>query len=187
MRTMKFTIVAMITAILVSCGGGSKQSASADGFGALEKKVKSKFGDKAFFTDLKIIHIDGIGNLVSTIVTEDPESLKMEEWNLSQNKWKQTSEITLEVPEGTKAADYMYQLGDEINLSKLGELVETSKEHLEKEKGLKKPAFENAFVKFPKNGDMSKAEYAVSLKPENGGTTFSFYYKLNGELIEMDY
>ncbi len=44
-----------------------------------------------------------------------------------------------------------------------------------------------AFVKFPKDGDISKAEYSVSLKPENGGTTFRFYYTLDGELREMDY
>ena len=44
-----------------------------------------------------------------------------------------------------------------------------------------------AYIDFPDNGDMSKAEYYISLEPENGGTKFSFTYKLNGELIEMDY
>jgi len=27
----------------------------------------------------------------------------------------------------------------------------------------------------------------VMLNPENGGTTFTFRYKLNGDFIEMDY
>ena len=44
-----------------------------------------------------------------------------------------------------------------------------------------------AFIKFPKNGDISKTEYNINLKPENGGTTFRFNYKLNEELIKMDY
>ena len=44
-----------------------------------------------------------------------------------------------------------------------------------------------AHIYFPKNGDVSKAEYYVKLEPENGGTTFTFSYTLDGELIKMDY
>ncbi len=111
----------------------------------------------------------------------------MGQWNLMQNSWKQNSEITLEVPNGTKAADYMYQLNDKINLTKLGELVEKSSKQLTAEKNIENPALDMAFIKFPKNGDISKAEYIVMLEPENGGTTFRFYYSLSGELRKMNY
>jgi len=189
MKVLKFiTIVATVVITLVSCGGGiSKQPANAEGFGAIEKEIKSKFGENAYYTDLTIMYDKSLGNLISVTVTDNPASLKMGEWNSSQNTWKQNSEISLEVPEGSKAADFMFQLNEKINLSKLGELVEKSSKQLTTEKNLETPTLNMAFVKFPKNGDIDKTEYTIMLKPKNGGTTFSFYYKLNGDLIKMNY
>jgi len=187
MRVLKFTVVAAVIT-LMSCGGSiSKQPANSEGFGAIEKEIKSKFGEDAYFTGLTILYIEGIGNTVNTTVTDDPESLKMGQWSLSQGTWTEQSEITLEVPEGTKATDFMFQLNESINLSKLGGLVEKSMEELTAKKNIENPILSVAFVKFPKNGDVSKTEYTVRLEPENGGTSFTFIYKLNGELIEMDY
>jgi len=111
----------------------------------------------------------------------------MEQWNQVQGKWTQNSEIAIEVPEGTKASDFMFQLGDKISLAKLGELIENSKKKLQEEKNLDNPTLYNASVLFPKNGDVSKTEYSINLKPENGGTTFQFYYALDGKLLKMDY
>lgn len=188
MKMLKFAVLLMTIVTLTSCGGNtSKLPANADGFKALEIEIKSKFGDNAYYTDLNILYTNGIGNSINLTVTEDPESLKMGQWNLSQNTWKQASEITLQVPQGSKAADFMFQLNDDINLSKLGELVEKSNKQLTEEKNIETSMLDIAFVKFPKNGDISKTEYCVKLKPEQGGTSFTFYYKLNGDLIKMDY
>jgi len=191
-REMKVLKIIFITAVLItqsSCGGlnDSTQPANAEGFGAIEQGMKSKFGKDAYYTSITIMHDKFIGNMISLTQTNAPESLKMEEWNQSQNTWKQNSEISIEVPEGSKASDFMFQLNDEINLRKLGELVEESSKQLEAEKELENPTLSLAFVKFPKNGDMAKAEYSINLKPENGGTTFTFMYTLSGELIKMDY
>lgn len=173
---------------LYSCGGGAaKQPATAQGFADIEKELKNEFGDDAYYTELTIIYNESIGNSISTTVTDDPESMEMGQWTYSMGGWNQTSEINLEVPEGTKAADFMFQLGEKIGLDKLGELVEKSKEQLEAEKDLDNPSFEMAFIKYPKNGDMEAAEYIVKLQPENGGTSFTFTYQLDGSLIEMDY
>lgn len=189
MNRLKFTVVALTCIIvLVSCGGGAgNQAATADGFSEIEKEIKSEFGDNAYYTNLTIIPIESIGNSISVTVTEAPESLKMGQWDLTQGAWTQRSEISLEVPEGTKAADFMYQLGDKISLTKLGELIEESKKQLEDEKSLDNPALAIATVIFPKNGDVSKTEYSINLEPEHGGTTFRFSYTLSGELIKMDY
>lgn len=189
MKTLKNTaVIAVITSLLFSCGSSiSREEATSEGFTAIEKEMQNKFGKQAYYTDLTISYDKSIGNMISTTVTEDPESLKMGEWTFVQGAWKQTSEITLEIPEGSLAADFMFQLNDNINLSKLGELVEISKIELTKEKEIESPTLEMAFVKFPDNGDVSKAEYVVMLEPENGGTTFSFHYEMNGELIKMNY
>jgi hypothetical protein len=181
-------LIALTLTLVCSCGSGtSKQSANTEGFTNIEQELNSKFGKNAYYTDLSISYDASIGNMISVTVTEDPESLKMGQWINSQDSWKQTSEITLEVPQGSKASDFMFQLNDAISLSQLGTLIEKSREQLKSEKNLENPTLSIAQVKFPKNGEFSKVEYAINLKPENGGTTFSFYYNLNGDLIKMDY
>lgn len=180
-------IAAATTLLLMSCGGIGSHPATADGFAAIEKDLKSEFGENAYYTDLSISYDESIGNMFNVTVTKEPESLKMGEWTYIQAAWTQSSEVTLEIPEGSKAADFMFQLNDKINLKKLGELVELSIEKLKAEKNIESPTLDMAFIKFPDNGDMNKAEYTVMLEPKNGGTTFSFYYSLAGELRTMDY
>lgn len=186
MKKIKFALIAILSALtLASCGGGTVAS-NAEGFGSLEKELKDKFGEDGYYTNLTISNIESIGNVVTVTATEDPESLKMGEWNLTNGKWEQNSEVTLEVPEGTKAADFMFQLGDKVNLTQLGGLVEKSIDALKKEKSID-PVLSMAFVMFPKNGDISSVKYAVKLEPKTGGTSFTYYYKLDGTFIEMDY
>ncbi|MCB0463909.1 MAG: hypothetical protein KDC81_14515 [Flavobacteriaceae bacterium] len=173
---------------LTSCGNSTQnQPATAEGFQNIENELKDQFGKDAFYTDLTVTYNQSIGNIIGVTVTEDPESLKMGQWNLTQDTWQQNSDITIEVPSGTKASDFMFQIGEAISLSKLGGLVEKSIQKLKDEKNLENPILSTARVYFPDNGDASKAEYFVNLQPENGGTTFRFRYGLNGDLIKMNY
>lgn len=189
MKNIKQAFVVLICiTVLWSCGGGaSKQPATADGFAGIEKELKSEFGDEAYYTDLTIMYNESIGNSIVTTVTDDPESLKMGQWTYSLGNWNQTSEVTLEIPDGTKAADFMFQLDKKISLEKLGELAEKSKDRLKAEKAIDNPRLEMAFVKYPKNGDIKNAEYIVKLQPENGGTSYTFSCQLDGTFIKMDY
>ena len=183
-------LIAIVTMLLVwmSCGESiSKESPNKKGFETIEKELKNKFGDKAYYTDVTVTYNKSIGNIIGVTVAEAPESLKMGQWNRAQGKWQQNSEITIEVPLGFKPIDFMFQLNDAISLSKLGELVEVSIEKLKAQKSIKNPVLSLASIKFPKNGDVSKTEYLVMLQPENGGTTFTFRYQLKGDLIGMDY
>lgn len=189
MKTIRRMALAVITAVtLTSCGGSvSNQPATTEGFTAMEQEIKDQFGDDAYFTNITVMYNKSIGNTITLTVTEAPESLKMGQWNLVNGSWNQNSDITIEIPEGTKATDFMFQLNKHINLSKLGGLVEQSIKHLTAEKNIDNPTLKMAFVKFPKNGDVSKTEYVVNLEPESGGTKFSYYYRLDGELINMNY
>lgn len=173
---------------VTSCSNSiQNQPATADGFQNIENALKDQFGKDAFYTDLTITYNQSIGNIVGVTVTEIPESLKMGQWNLTQGNWQQNSDIIIEVPVGTKASDFMFQLGDTISLSKLGALVEQSIQKLKDEKQFENLTLSTARVFYPDNGDISKAEYFVNLQPENGGTTFRFRYSLNGNLISMNY
>lgn len=189
MKNLKLVLVTFIIALtIISCGGESKKAAvNADGFGEIEKSIKSKFGDDAFFTKVSITNNETIGNIILVTVTEDPESLKMGDWTQMQGKWSQNSEITIELPQNAKAKDFMYQLNDKLNLTTLGKLVEKSIEHLKTEKGLKKPKLDIAMIKFPKNGDLAKTNYYITLQPEHGGTSFKYLYALDGKLLDFNY
>lgn len=188
MKVLKLITTVTIIALLIACGGSTgKESADQKGFTLIEKALKNKFGDDAYYTDLTVTYNKSIGNIIGVTVTSDPESLKMGQWNATLGKWTQNSDIIIEVPKGTQAANFMFQLNDNISLSKLGELVEVSNKKLTTEKNIEKPVLSMAHIKFPKNGDTAKTEYIVMLTPENGGTTFTFRYKLNGDFIEMDY
>lgn len=189
MKTLRnLTIAALTTLTLLSCGGSAGvESHNAKGFGELEADLKSEFGDDAYYTDLNILYVASMGTSISTTVTSDPASLKMGEWHNGLGSWEQTSEVTLEIPEGTKASDFMFQLNDQFSLSKLGGLVEESLKSLKAEKKIDNPILSMAYIKFPDNGDVSKAEYVVTLEPENGGTSFTYSYSLEGELLDMNY
>lgn len=188
MQRTALIVSVLLMNLFISCGGSTnKQPANKAGFTAIEKDLNNKFGDNAYYTDVSVTYNESIGNIVGVTVTEDPASLKMGQWNQTQGNWTQNQDITIEIPEGTQASDFMFQLGKTVSLSKLGELIETSKAQLSKEKQLENPRLHMASVQFPDDGDISKAEYLVMLQPENGGTTFSFQYTLNGELIKMDY
>lgn len=187
MKISKLTFTTILSLfLLISCGGGNEAN-NAEGFQEIENQIKDKFGKDAYFTELTIIYNEKIGNSVTVTVSENQESLKMEEWLQSQGDWRQTSDVTIEIPNGSKVTDFMFQLNEKINLKKLGELVEKSKQSLSKEKDLKNPKLHLALVKYPDTGEAAKAEYIVMLQPETGGTTFTYSYKLDGTFIEMRY
>ena len=93
MKNVFFTLIAFLsTLMLTSCGeGSSKQEATAKGFSVIENQIKEQFGKDAYFTDLSITYYESIGNIVGVTVTENPESLKMGQWNNTQDNWKQKS------------------------------------------------------------------------------------------------
>lgn len=190
MRTFNILFfITLFTAILSSCSGGAskEQPKDANSFALLEEIVNEKFGKDAYFTDLNVGYNKELGPTISLTVTDNPGSLKMGEWTFSQNAWSQHSEVILEIPAGTKAEDFMFQLDNEINLKLLGEVTEKAMQKLETEKEIKNPMLTLASIRYPDNGDRSKADYTITLEPENGGTSFSFFYDLNGNFIEMNY
>ncbi|TXE20345.1 hypothetical protein ES692_00720 [Psychroserpens burtonensis] len=132
MKTLQcITLVVIVSMALMSCGSDSgNEPATASGFSDIENQIKSEFGDEAYFTDMSIIYNKSIGNIVGVTVTKDPNSLKMGQWNETKGHWKQNQEISLEVPQGTKAEDFMYQLNNQISLTTLGALAEKSSKQL---------------------------------------------------------
>lgn len=177
-------IVAVSCLTLVSCGSGGGSSES---FSSVKATIEDKFGADAFFTELSVTYNEAIGYIINVMTTNDPESNKMAEWTYSNGDWTQTSDVTLEIPDGYKGEDFMYQLKGYITIEKLEKLIEDAKSHLAKEKGIEKSKLVLAAIKYPEVAEGAEAEFIINLQPETGGTTFSFSYDLDGELMEMDF
>jgi hypothetical protein len=175
-----------------SCGpGSSNYTPDAAGFAKIQDDLKSKFGNDAYYSDINIIYTagnrPGSGITLTFTVTKDPASLKMEEWTYnSYSNWNQASDVTIEIPEGTDIKEFLYQLSGKFDLKKMGELVEVSAKKLADEKQLKNAVLDVAMLN-PGKGQASSTDFVISMKPENGGTTFNFRYDLDGNLLSFDY
>ena len=190
---MKKTILALSTLVMgllliVSCGPNpSKYSQDGEGFAKLQEDFKAKFGADAYYTDIAInftpgdSHGSGLGFNVT--VTNDPASLKMQEWVFSSyGGWRSTADVTLEIEGDSKPEEFMYQLGGKFDLKKIGELIAQSRKKLAEEKQIENAVLNLAMMKTPDSEDASETRIVIMLKPENGGTTFTFRYDLDGNL-----
>ena len=94
LKTLSIVFVLLLVLQITSCSSSThNQPATAEGFQNIENALKDKFGKDAFYTDLTITYNKSIGNIVGVTVTENPESLKMGQWNLTQDTWQQNSDI----------------------------------------------------------------------------------------------
>jgi hypothetical protein len=195
-NSVRFTYVLWLCLslfLVTSCGGNSsKYSTDAEGFGKIQKDLISKFGENAYYDQIFIgnnlpANRPGGGIWMQVNVTKDPESLKMEEWAYtSATGWKQTSDITVEIPEGADMKDFLFQLGDKFDLKKVGEMVTSSAKKLADEKNLKNAVMESATFNTMRS-PVSETKIFIYMKPENGGTTFDFRYDLDGNLEDFSY
>jgi hypothetical protein len=174
---------------MTSCG--SSYTPDVAGFTKIQNDLQSKFGDNAYYTQISIVNVagnrPGSGIAINLTVAKDPASLKMEGWSYaSTGDWKQSSDVTVEIPEGTEAKDFMFQLKGNLNLTKIGELVEQAAIKLESEKQIKNATL-NMLILNTGNRPADEMTVAIFMQPENGGTNFKFYYDLNGTLTSFDY
>ncbi len=180
----KLVFVVLVAIFISSCG--NNLSFDAEGFEGVEENLNSKFGNDAFYTELSIAYNKHAGAIISVTVTKNPSTLKMESWNFINSAWSQTADITLELSSG-KAEDFMFNLNEEVDLGKLGELVEKSIKKLKDEKNIDDAVLSITSIMAPNDGDKSKMNYFIILKPKNGGTDFYFTYNLDGTLEKFDY
>ncbi|MDR2120435.1 MAG: hypothetical protein LBP64_06140 [Tannerella sp.] len=173
-----------------SCGS-SGYTPDAEGFAKIQNDLQSKFGSDAYYTQVNVVNVTGnrpgSGIAINLTVTKDPASLKMEEWAYSSvGGWKQSAEVTVEVPEGTDAKEFMYQLTGTLDLKKIAELVEQSAKKLEEEKQIKGAVLDMLTLNTG-NRPASSMTIGIFMQPENGGTDFRFRYDLDGNLTSFDY
>ncbi|WP_299628278.1 hypothetical protein [uncultured Tenacibaculum sp.] len=186
---MKNIAYILALVVFVSCGKEKRFIESSETLMELKNVLADKFGKDAYYTSISISNSrTSSGDIISVTQTENPASLKMGEWTYLQGNWAQNSEVTIELSGGSPAKDFMFQINDElIKLDLLGELIEKSKKKVKEEKKLEEVIVESIYMNAPSNGDFSTMEYYITIKPKNGGTSFDFWYKLDGTLRKFDY
>ncbi|MDR2498787.1 MAG: hypothetical protein LBD28_05040 [Tannerellaceae bacterium] len=180
----RLATIAVALTVLTSCATNFSQDAA--GFEQIQKTLKSKFGDKAYYTDLSVIFNKATGAIINVTQTSKPESLKLEEWTCMKGAWSQRADVTLEISDGVPT-DFMYQLSGKFELKNLGAMVEKSIKKLQEDKKIKNPQLEIAQMRTPDRGSVEDMRIIIILKPENGGTSFTYSYNLDGELLSEDY
>ena len=171
--------------VLTVSACGNKFTADLEGINDVKAELDSKFGNDAHYLSINITNVETLGLTISTTVTDDPNSYKLEEWNYSNGSWNQSSEVTIELS-GGEPADFMFQLDKEVSLNDMGLFIEESIEKLESDKDLDaKLSF--ASVEAPEDGDKSAMKYRIGLTPENGGTLFSYTKTISSGKIDFSY
>ena len=178
-------LAAMVVALVVltSCAGNFTQDVA--GFEKIQSVLKSKFGDKAYYTNLMVTYDKSVGTIILVTETSQPESLTMEEWQYMKGAWAKRSDVTLEVSDGV-ATDFMYQLSGKYDLKNVGALVEKSIRKLEEEKKIKNAKVTIVSMDTPDDDSADETKIMISLEPESGGTSFTYFYNLDGELFTAD-
>ncbi|WP_405411476.1 hypothetical protein [Maribacter sp. Asnod1-A12] len=185
MKTVLKSVFFISLFVLVSCGNGKTNYAeNAVSIKSLGDELQSEFGD-AYYTSINVTSSD-LGSVVTVTNTEDPSSMKMADWSYFQGSWKQNSDITLEVPEGAKAQDYMFQVGKQVKFDVLGKIVDDAKAKLKTDKKIDGKV-QTILVNAPNDGNFESMEYYLTLEPMSGGTSFDFQYQMDGTLIKYDY
>lgn len=170
---------------LFSCGKNTDYQ-DATSIAEFKNELIDKFGKDAYYTNIGIMN-SKTGSVVNVSETSNPSSLKMSEWTKLQGTWKETAEISLEVSGDTNPAEFMFKLGEKVDLDLVGKLVEQSKQKVASEKNIKELYVKNIFINAPKNGNLDEMVYHIAIEPKNGGTTFTFFYHLDGSLKDFSY
>lgn len=185
MRHLKAMLLCAFSVLLFSCKSGFDHNKA--GMEKLSKELKEEFGAEAWYTSIELANSGGSDDVITVDQTKDPNSLKQEQWSQFHGFWDKKADITLSI-QGAEPKSFMFQLDKEASLSKLGELMELSKQKLTTEKGADDSRVILAQIK-ASNQMNTKAEgiyYSISLESKKKGKSYNFVYNLDGTLKTLN-
>lgn len=157
----------------------------AAGMQQISTELDEKFGTDAWYTAI-ILGLDGQHSKLIVEQTNDPASLTQRQWIKLGEDWQKSAEITIRL-DGGKPQDYMFQLGNEVDLALLGNLIADARHRIE-EKGVSDAKVRLASVN--SSTKMNRKEegitYTVALKSPSANKDYSFIYNLDGSLKQFN-
>ena len=184
-----FRLLSCLIICLSAFSCKTKYAQNAEGFTKLSADLEKKFGKDAWYTSISLSKA-GDGNegyIVVADKTDDPSSLKQERWVKSGGMWEQAANVTLEI-KGGKAADFMFRLNKEIDLSRLGGFVEAARKKLAEEKKINDPILKLAIVSTNTTilNKEEKINYTVIFGTPDDNT-YSVTYNSKGDILNSSY
>ena len=177
-----FSFIILCTLFISSCAG--KYNFSYLSLEKLNDDLKSKFGADAWYTSI-VMKDNGKGNNIITVdFTDDPNSLRQEQWEL-RGEWEKVTDMTVRIEKG-KPEDYMFQLDKEASLLRIEKLVNLSKDVMKREDNVSDAQLKVASI--ISNNLVSAQEerkvYTLSFYSNTTKKNYSFVFNLNGELLQ---
>lgn len=193
MKLLSKLLALFSIALVFSCGGSLGNAPVFDSKESVNKFItllNEKFTPEAGYMQVIVTYDKQIGNTVIVQATKDINSNKVEEWVYTSGVWQQKSEITMEVPEGTTPADFMFQLKD-VGMANLADMVTKAKTKVTTEKEIKEVICTTASFTMPdrrqSEDKLDDINRSITIAPENGGTNFNCFFDPNGEILDMSY
>lgn len=152
------------------------------GFSKLESDLVRKFGKNSYFTDF-IINVDEQQKLeINLLVTNNPYNYQMDGWHYKEGSWTKVTKVYLELRNGDMK-NYLYSINNEVNIVKLGFLVDTAFDYVLKN-NFHDPKLRTIQIISPNKGRKSKRGYIIEFFLNN--KKIKYYYNLNGDLIKEE-
>lgn len=177
----RFLLLLPVILITFSCKSSFEYNKA--GFEKMSGELIGKFGAEAYYTDLELIHNTGSDEAVMVTETNNPSSMKQEQWlRYSGGEWEKQADVSF-TAEGANPKLFMFQLNKDASLSKMGDLLQTSKDELLKEKNIKEPVLTAASIR--SNNKMNSKEtgifYYFTLHDPSAQKDYNFVYDLKGK------
>ena len=171
---------------MYSCGN-SGYTQDSKGFARIGEDLKKKFGEDALYSKIAISYDKNVGTILNVEVTQEPSSMKMWGWTFMKGVWDKTTEITVELEDPADIRQFLFDLNTDVNMEKFGEMLDSAKKRLVEEKNVPKPTLSIASIMARDNSEDEHFKYFINLKPENGGTSYDFFYHANRELYLFNF
>lgn len=182
----KLAILFLVFSVsMLSCK--SKYDQNEAGFSQLESDLKEKFGAEAFYTiiNMSAAGDETMGYTIFVDKTDAAEDIRQERWVLDGGSWMNAGYANMQIDRNDPKF-YKFQLGKEVNLSRLGQLIEASKTRFTQDGKGSDPVMKLAQVNTNNTVQDAdgKYQYTVKLAQKGEQEEHSYTYDRNGKLIQ---
>jgi len=185
MRLYVYSVLILFFLCFASCKSGFEHNRA--GMEKLNTELKNEFGADTWYTSIELVNNDGSDDVITVDKTNDPNSLKQEQWSQFHGFWDKKANITLSI-QGAEPKAFMFQLDKEVSLGMMGTLMERSVEKIRSEKNADDAQVVLAQVRASNqmNSKSQGIKYTVSVESKKIGKHYHFVYNLDGSLNALN-
>lgn len=184
---MRYRIIIILSIVISLTACKSKYEQNQVGFEKLQTDLKDKFGADAYYTivNMSAAGDETMGYTFFVDKTDAAEDIRQERWVLDAGTWMNAGYANMQIDRDNPQF-YKFQLGKEVDLAQLGQLIETSKKQFIDDGKGADPVLKLAQVNTNntvQDAD-SKYQYTVKWAQKGSKEEHSYTYDRSGKLIQ---